>query len=271
MCAGNAGKKEVSLMIIYKTPKQIREMKKAGELSAYVLREVGAAVEPGISTWELDRLAEKTIRANGGKPAFKGYGGFPGSICASINDEIVHGIPSKERILQEGDIISIDTGAIVNGWVGDNAWTFPVGEISPKKQHLLEVTEASMWAGIEAAIVGNHLGDVGYAIQHVAEAAGCGVVRDYVGHGVGRNMHEEPDVPNYGKRRRGLELSPGLVIAIEPMVNMGTRRTKRMRDGWLVCTHDHKPSAHFEKTIAVTEDGPVLLTVEPDHIRPVND
>lgn len=271
MCAGNAGKKEDSFMIIYKTPKQIREMKKAGELSAYVLREVGAAVEPGISTWELDRLAEKTIRANGGKPAFKGYGGFPGSICASVNDEIVHGIPSKERILQEGDIISIDTGAIVNGWVGDNAWTFPVGEISPKKQHLLEVTEASMWAGIETAIVGNHLGDVGYAIQHVAEAAGYGVVRDYVGHGVGRNMHEEPDVPNYGKRRRGLELSPGLVIAIEPMVNMGTRRTKRMRDGWLVCTHDHKPSAHFEKTIAVTEDGPVLLTVEPDHMRPVND
>lgn len=221
MCAGNAGKKEVSLMIIYKTPKQIREMKKAGELSAYVLREVGAAVEPGISTWELDRLAEKTIRANGGKPAFKGYGGFPGSICASINDEIVHGIPSKERILQEGDIISIDTGAIVNGWVGDNAWTFPVGEISPKKQHLLEVTEASMWAGIEAAIVGNHLGDVGYAIQHVAEAAGYGVVRDYVGHGVGRNMHEEPDVPTTASVVEGLSYLLGWLLLLSPWLIWG--------------------------------------------------
>lgn len=244
-------------------------MQKAGELSALVLREVGKAVRPGVSTLELDQLAERLIRLHGGIPAFKGYGGFPGSICASVNEQIVHGIPSKAVMLQEGDIISIDTGAIVDGWVGDNAWTFAVGEISPEKQRLLDVTEEAMWAGIEAAQPGNRLGDVGYAIQKIAEDAGYGVVREYVGHGVGRNMHEDPNVPNYGRRHTGVELLPGMVIAIEPMVNMGTRRTKKMPDGWLVCTKDGKPSAHFEKTIAITEDGPLLLTVEPDHKRPV--
>lgn len=257
-------------MIIKKSPEEIEQMAEAGRLSAKVLREVGARVKPGVSTLELDRIAETLIRLEGGIPAFKGYGGFPGSICASINEQIVHGIPAQGIILQEGDIISIDTGATVKGWVGDNAWTFAVGEISPEKKRLLEVTEKCMWAGIEAARPGNRLGDIGAAIQEIAEAAGYGVVREYVGHGVGRVMHEEPNVPNYGRRHTGIPLEPGMVIAIEPMINIGTHKTKQMPDGWLVCTRDGKPSAHFEKTIAITEEGPRLLTVEADHRRPVN-
>ena len=257
-------------MIIKKTPHLIEEMAEAGRLSAKVLREVGARVKPGVSTAELDRIAEMIIRMEGGIPAFKGYGGFPGSICASVNDQIVHGIPSNSVILQEGDILSIDTGAIVKGWVGDNAWTYPVGKISPEKKRLLGVTEQCMWAGIEAARPGNHLGDIGHAIQEIAERAGYGVVREYVGHGVGRDMHEDPNVPNYGRKHTGIKLEPGMVIAIEPMINIGTYKTKVMSDGWLVCTRDGKPSAHFEKTVAITEDGPRVLTTEPDYRRPVN-
>lgn len=257
-------------MIIKKTPQQIEEMAEAGRLSAKVLREVGARVKPGVSTAELDRIAEMIIRMEGGIPAFKGYGGFPGSICASINDQIVHGIPSNSVILQEGDILSVDTGAIVKGWVGDNAWTYPVGKISPEKKRLLDVTEQCMWAGIEAARPGNHLGDIGHAIQEIAERAGYGVVREYVGHGVGRDMHEDPNVPNYGRKHSGIKLEPGMVIAIEPMINIGTYKTKVMSDGWMVCTRDGKPSAHFEKTIAITEGGPRVLTTEPGFRRPVN-
>jgi methionyl aminopeptidase len=186
-----------------------------------------------------------------------------------VNEQIVHGIPSESTILQEGDIISIDTGATVGGWVGDNAWTFPVGKISPQKKQLLKITEECMWAGIDAAQPGNHLGDIGWAIQHIAEKAGYGVVREYVGHGVGRVMHEDPNVPNYGRRHSGVVLEPGMVLAIEPMINMGTRKTKQMPDGWLVVTRDGKPSAHFEKTVAITEDGPRLLTIEPHYRRPV--
>lgn len=258
-------------MIIKKSPAEIEEMAEAGRLSAKVLREVGARVRPGVSTAELDRLAEMIIRMEGGIPAFKGYGGFPGSICASVNDQIVHGIPSNSVILQEGDILSIDTGAIVKGWVGDNAWTYPVGKISPERKRLLEVTEKCMWAGIEAARPGNHLGDIGHAIQEIAEREGYGVVREYVGHGVGRDMHEDPNVPNYGRKHTGIKLEAGMVIAIEPMINIGTYKTKVMNDGWLVCTRDGSDSAHFEKTIAITEDGPRVLTTEPDHRRPVND
>lgn len=257
-------------MITKKTPQDIEAMAKAGELSARALRIAGAAVVPGVSTLELDRIAEEVIRQGGGIPAFKGYGGFPGSICASINDQIVHGIPSDGVVLQEGDIISIDTGATVAGWVGDNAWTFPVGKISPAKQQLLKVTEECMWAGIDAAHAGNHLGDIGHAIQVIAEDAGYGVVREYVGHGIGRVMHEEPNVPNYGRKHTGVLLEVGMVLAIEPMINMGTRKTKQMPDGWLVVTRDGKPSAHFEKTVAITEDGPRLLTIEPDHRRPID-
>ncbi len=252
-----------------KSPAEIDAMREAGRLSAQVLREVGAAVRPGVTTLELDELAETVIRSSGGVPAFKGYGGFPGSICASVNEEIVHGIPSSHVVLQEGDIVSIDTGAIVDGWVGDNAWTYAVGEISPEKQRLLKVTEECMWAAIDAACVGNRLGDVGYAVQSIAEPAGYGVVREYVGHGVGHDMHEKPDVPNFGRPHSGLSLEAGMVFCIEPMINMGTYKTRPMPDGWLVCTQDGKPSAHFEKTIALTDEGLVILTVEPDYLRPI--
>ena len=222
-----------------KSPTQIEAMKEAGRVSALALRRVGEAVEPGIPTAELDAIAEKVIRAEGGVPAFKGYGGFPGSICASVNDAVVHGIPSRKLVLREGDLISIDTGAIVDGWVGDNA--------RPTTR----------------------LGDIGHAVQSLAAAAGYSVVRDYVGHGIGREMHEDPNVPNFGRRRTGLKLLPGMVLAIEPMVNMGTRKVKQCSDGWLVRTRDGKPSVHFEKTVAITEDGPVVLTTEEGHPRPV--
>lgn len=256
--------------VILKTPSEIEAMKEAGRLSAKVLRLVGEQVKPGVSTLELDRFAEEIIRSEGGIPAFKGYGGFPGSICASVNDQIVHGIPSKDVVLRDGDILSVDTGATVDGWVGDNAWTFPVGRISEEKKRLLEVTEKCMWSGLDAARAGNHLGDIGHAVQSVAEAAGFGVVREYVGHGIGREMHEEPNVPNYGHRHFGLKLEVGMVLAIEPMINVGTAKTRQGDDGWLVFTRDGKPSAHFEKTVAITEDGPVVLTTEPDHRRPVS-
>ena len=256
-------------MIIKKSAAEIEAMKEAGRVSALVLREVGAAVRPGISTLELDELAESVIRREGGVPAFKGYGGFPGSICASVNEQVVHGIPSKKVILKEGDIISIDTGATVDGWVGDNAWTYPVGSISPEKQRLLEVTERCLWAGVEAARVGNRLGDIGHAVQSLAEEAGYGVVREYVGHGIGRTMHEEPNVPNYGWRHQGIKLEVGMVLCVEPMINMGTRKVRSMPDGWLVCTRDGKPSAHFEKMVAITEDGPLVLSTEAGHRRPV--
>lgn len=256
-------------MVIKKSPAEIEAMKEAGRVSAYALRKVGEQVRPGVSTLELDELAEELIRKEGGIPAFKGYGGFPGSICASVNEQIVHGIPSASVVLQKGDIISIDTGAIVDGWVGDNAWTYPVGAISSEKQRLLEVTEESMWAGLQAACPGNRLGDIGAAIQGIAERAGYGVVREYVGHGIGRKMHEDPNVPNYGRKHTGLLLEVGMVLAIEPMVNIGTRKTRQMPDGWLVCTRDGKPSAHFEKTVAITEDGPLILTTEEGHVRPL--
>lgn len=250
------------MAIKLKSPDQIEAMKEAGRVSAKALRMVGELIEPGISTLELDHHAEAIIRLEGGIPAFKDYHGFPGSICASLNDTIVHGIPSADIILQEGDIISIDTGAIIDGWVGDNAWTWACGPIDPKVQKLLETTEESLWAGIDAARVGNHLGDIGFAVQRVVESARFKVVREYVGHGVGRDMHEDPSVPNYGRAGTGIELVEGMVLAIEPMVNMKSWRTRRMSDGWTVKTADHKPSAHFERTIAITADGPVILTKE---------
>ena len=257
--------------IIKKKPSEIEAMKEAGRVSAKVLREVGARVQPGISTLELDQICERLIRLEGGTPSFKGYGGFPGSICASVNEAIVHGIPSADVILQEGDIISIDTGATVDGWVGDNAWTFPVGTISPEKQRLLDVTEQCMWAGLDAMREGNYLNDIGRAVQTIAENAGFGVVREYVGHGIGRVMHEDPNVPNYYRREDRVPLEVGMVFAIEPMINMGTYETRRGDDGWIVCTKDGLPSAHFEKMIAITEDGPVVITTEEGHRRPVNE
>jgi methionyl aminopeptidase len=238
-------------------------MKEAGRVSAKALRKTGELVRPGVSTLELDRFAENLIRMEGGIPAFLGYGGFKGSICSSINDQIVHGIPSREIILKEGDIISIDTGAIVGGWVGDNAATFAVGEIAPETRRLLEVTEQCMWDGIDAARAGNRLGDIGYAVQSCAERAGFGVVREYVGHGIGRNMHEDPNVPNFGRKGQGIRLKKGMVLAIEPMINLGTHKTRGpFEDRWTVFTADGAPSAHFERTIAITDGAPLILTAE---------
>ena len=247
---------------ILKTPSEIEAMKEAGRISAKVLRMAGEIIRPGISTLELDDYVETLIRMEGAIPSFKGLYGFPGSICASPNGMVVHGIPSKDVILKSGDVISIDTGATVDGWVGDNAYTYPVGKIDDEAKLLLKTTEQAMWDGINAALVGNHLGDIGNAVQTTAEAQGFGVVREYVGHGVGRVMHEPPNVPNYGKKGKGLVLEPGLVIAIEPMINAGTHKVHTIEDGWGVVTNDGKYSAHFEKTIAVTEDGPIVITAE---------
>ena len=250
-------------MIYLKTAADIEAMRKAGRVSAKALRKTGELVRPGISTLDLDRFAENLIRMEGGIPAFLGYGGFRGSICSSLNNQIVHGIPSSEVILKEGDILSIDVGAIVGGWVGDNAATFAVGAISPQAQRLLDVTKKSLYAGIEAARTDNYLGDIGHAIQRVAENAAFNVVREYVGHGVGRVMHEPPNVPNFGKQGKGLKLKPGLVIAIEPMVNAGSGATRGpYEDMWTVFSADNSLSAHFEHTIAVTADGPLILTAE---------
>ena len=255
--------------VVLKTPGEIEAMKQAGRLSAAVLREVGKRCVPGVSTLELDEFAETYIRENGGVPTFKGYGGFPGSICASVNEQIVHGIPSAKRVLQAGDVISIDVGATVDGWAGDNAWTFAVGKVSSDKKRLLEMTEKAMWAGVSAARPGNRLGDIGHAVQTVARRASLGVVRDYTGHGIGRDMHEPPNVPNYGIKHTGMKLREGMVLAIEPMLTLGTYRTRIMEDGWLVVTQDGKPAAHFEKTVAITADGPVLVSTEPDRDRPL--
>ena len=248
--------------VVYKTPEQVEEMREAGRLSAKVLRKLGEAIRPGVTTLELDDYAEQLIALEGGKPSFKGYGGFPGTICASPNEMVVHGIPSAHVVLAEGDILSIDTGATVNGWVGDNAWTYPVGEVDDEKRRLLEVTERALMAGIAQARPGNHLGDIGHAIQSTVEQAGFSVVREYVGHGIGRAMHEPPHVPNYGRPGKGLLLEPGLVIAIEPMVVAGKRKVHTLRDGWGVVTNDRRPAAHFEKTIAVTDGDPIVITAE---------
>ena len=230
-------------MIKIKSATQIEQMKKAGALSKMALRHVGAMVRPGVSTFELDQLAEQIIRMHGGTPAFKASGGEIG-------------------LVQEGDIISIDTGAVVDGWVGDNAWTFFVGTPTPEAKALCEVTRDCLKAAIEQAVPGNHIGDVGYAVQSLAESHGYGVLRDYVGHGIGRVMHEDPNVPNYGKKGRGVRLQAGMVIAIEPMVTMGSNHVSTGSDGWIVTTNDHLPAAHYENTVAITNDGPVILTTD---------
>jgi methionyl aminopeptidase len=219
-------------------------------------------VRPGISTGELDKLAEDFIRSHDGAvPAFKGLYGFPGSVCISVNHEIVHGIPSRKRLLEEGDIVSLDFGVKYEGFYTDSAETVAVGEIAPEHQRLLDVTRESLMAGIDAARPGNHVGDIGHAVQTVVERAGFSVVRELVGHGVGVGPHEDPQVPNYGKPKRGTKLAPGLTIAIEPMVNAGLPGTRTLGDKWTVVTVDGKRSAHFEHTVAVTEDGPRILTL----------
>jgi methionyl aminopeptidase len=248
-------------MIQLKSAREIDLMSQGGKILAAAIETVRAAVRPGISTGELDRVAEDFIRGHeGAVPAFKGLYGFPGSICASVNNEIVHGIPSPKRVLKEGDIISIDVGVGYKGYFTDSATTVPVGEISADARELLAVTQRALEAGIAAAVLGNHIGDIGVAVQAVVERAGFSVVRDLVGHGIGVEFHEEPQVPNYGKPKRREKLVPGLTIAIEPMVNIGGPATKTLGDRWTIVTLDGSLSAHFEHTVAIAEGGPVVLT-----------
>ena len=250
-------------MIVLKTSRELKIMREAGRIAANALKLAGAAVEPGVSTWEIDRVARRYIEEKGAKPTFLGYGGFPASACVSVNNVVIHGIPSKKHLIKEGDIVSIDVGATYDGYVGDNAWTFPCGKVSDEAQGQMDATRESLFEGIKAAVAGNRLGDVGSAVQQYAEARGYSVVRDYVGHGVGAKMHEDPSVPNYGTPGRGVRLLPGMTIAIEPMINEGVKEVKTLEDGWTTVTADGKLSAHFEKSIAVTPDGPVILT-DPD-------
>ena len=247
-------------MVTLKSPREIEIMRRSGAITARVLSEVMKAVRPGISTSELDSIAERGIRGAGGVPTFKGYNGFPGSICASVNDEVVHGIPGP-RVLHDGDLLSIDIGTTLEGYVSDSAVTVAVGTISSNARRLLDVTAECLSVGIAQMQAGNRLGDIGAAVQEHAERHGYGVVRELVGHGVGRAMHEEPQVPNYGSAGTGMELRAGLVLAVEPMITEGSEKIRVLGDGWTVVTADGKLAAHFEHTIAVTDDGPKVLTL----------
>lgn len=247
-------------MIQLKSPREIEVMAAGGRILAATHRHIQPAIAPGISTGELDAMVEAFIRGQGAVPSFKGLYGFPASACISINDEIVHGIPSPTRILRAGDIVTVDIGVHHGGFHTDSAWTYAVGEIPPETQRLLDVTERSLHAGIAAATIGNHIGDIGHAVEEVVIRAGYTVVRDLVGHGVGTSMHEEPQVPNHGKPKRGPKLQVGMTIAIEPMVNVGGAATKTLADKWTIVTLDGALSAHFEHTIAITADGPRILT-----------
>lgn len=248
-------------VIQLKSNREIDVMAQGGEILGKTLALLRSSVRPGVTTAELDAIGEDFIRSHDGAvPAFKGLYGFPGSICTSINDEIVHGIPSRKRVLNDGDVVSIDVGVGYKGFFTDSAITVPVGNVDPKTRRLLDVTAESLEAGIAVATVGNHIGDIGAAVQAVVEAAGFSVVRDLVGHGIGAEFHEEPQVPNYGKPKRREKLVPGLTIAIEPMVNAGGPATRTLSDRWTIVTVDGSRSAHFEHTVAITNDGPRVLT-----------
>ncbi|PGW35986.1 type I methionyl aminopeptidase [Bacillus thuringiensis] len=246
-------------MIICKTPREIEIMREAGRIVALTHQELKQHITPGITTKELDQIAEKTIQKYGATPSFKGYNGFPGSICASVNEELVHGIPGKRK-LKEGDIISIDIDAKYNGYHGDSAWTYPVGNISESVQKLLDVTEKSLYLGLEQVKPGERLSNISHAVQTHAEENGFSIVREYVGHGIGQDLHEDPQIPHYGPPNRGPRLKPGMVICVEPMVNQGRRYVKTLSDDWTVVTVDGKWCAHFEHTIALTEAGYEILT-----------
>lgn len=248
------------MSVTIKSNEQIEAMRIAGKITGEALNIVEACIKPGVTTKELDAVVEKFILSKGAKPSFKGYYGYPASICASVNYEVVHGIPS-DRVLMEGDIISIDVGAYINGFHGDAARTFAVGEISQDNQRLIDVTKESFFAGIKLARAGNYLHDISAAIQDFAEAAGYSVVRDYVGHGIGSQMHEDPSIPNYRTGKRGIQLKAGMTLAIEPMINMGTYKVKVLGDGWTVVTADKLPSAHYENTVLITDNEPEVLTL----------
>lgn len=247
-------------MIRLKNPSQIQMMREAGRITGEALLLAGEKLKPGMTTLELDRIIRTYIEKCGAKPSFLGYGGFPGSACISINEEVIHGIPSADRVISDGDIVKVDVGAFYKGFHGDSANTFAVGNVSEEAKKLIEVTKESFYKGVEFAKPGMRIGDIGSAVQTHAEDNGFSVVRKYVGHGVGHDLHESPDVPNYGTPCRGVRLYPGMVIAIEPMINAGVYEVKELSDRWTVVTADGKLSAHYEHTVAVTEDGPILLT-----------
>ena len=247
-------------MITLKTGRELSIMREAGKISSRALKLAGEAVEPGITTYELDCLIRKYIEEHGAKPSFLNYGGFPASSCISVNNVVIHGIPSKKCVLKQGDIVSIDVGAQFEGFHGDNAWTFACGDITKEAQALLDATRESLFEGIKAAKAGTRIGDIASTVQKYAEARSYSVVRDFVGHGVGAKLHEDPSVPNFGTPGRGPRLLPGMTIAIEPMINAGTHRVRVLNDEWTTVTEDGKLSAHFEHTIAITPDGPLILT-----------
>lgn len=247
-------------MIVLKTSRELGLMREACIISARALKLAGEAVQPGVSTYEIDKIAHDYIVSQGAKPNFLNYNGYPATACISINNQVIHGIPSKSRVIQEGDIVSIDLGAELNGYNGDNAATFAAGEVSPEAKRLMDVTQECLYKGIEAARAGGRVGDIGHAVQSLAEAHGYSVVRQYVGHGVGASLHEAPEVPNFGTPGRGVRLLPGMTLAIEPMINVGAPGVKVQPDGWTVLTADGSLSAHFEHTVAITPDGPVIMT-----------
>ena len=247
-------------MIHIKSEKELERMRVAGRITALARKAAADAVHPGVTTEEIDRIVRKTIEDAGAKPSFLGYGGFPGSACVSINDEVIHGIPSKTHVVREGDIVSIDVGAYIGGYHGDCAATFPCGKVSPEAQNLIDVTRQSFFEGIKFAKEGCRLYDISAAIQGYAESHGCSIVREYVGHGIGTEMHESPEIPNYGHPGRGPRLLRGMTIAVEPMVNAGTAAIRQMPDGWTVRTADGKLAAHYENTLLITDGEPEILT-----------
>lgn len=249
-------------MIVLKTNRELALMREACRISAGALRVAGEAVQPGVTTEEIDRIAYEYIIKQGAKPNFLNYNGFPATACISINDEVIHGIPSKKRVIKEGDIVSIDLGASINGYNGDNAATFAAGKISPEAERLINTTRESLYEGIKAAVAGGRIGDISAAVQCYCEERGFSVVRDFVGHGIGTKLHEDPSVPNYGTPGRGVRLLPGMTLAIEPMINAGGYEVRQLSDGWTIKTKDAGLSAHFEHTVAITTDGPKILTVE---------
>ncbi len=248
-------------MITLKSERELDLMRRAGQIVAQILDELGEMVKPGVSTFELDRFSEQRCKDLKVKPAFKGYQKFPACLCVSINHEVVHGIPSPKRVLKDGDIIGLDFGVIHEGWFGDSARTFAVGKIRPEAKNLIQATEKGLHLGIEQCKSGNRLFDIGHAIQNYVEPLGFSVVREFVGHGIGRALHEDPQVPNYGPKGKGIPLKVGMVLAIEPMINIGGPEVKVLSDGWTAVTQDQSLSAHFEHTVAITPDGPEILTV----------
>ena len=247
-------------MINLRTQREIIKLKDAAKISALALLAAGELCRPGVTTWEIDKAVEKFIVSQKAEPSFLNYQGFPASSCISVNDTVIHGIPSKDIILKSGDIVSVDVGAFYNGYHGDNAYTFKVGEVSKEVEKLLETTNKALYSGISQAVVGNRIGDISSAVEKTVDVCGYGVVREFVGHGVGKNLHEDPEVPNFGSAGKGPRLAAGMVIAIEPMINQGSGQIKRLPDGWTIKTKDGSPSAHFEHTVLISKSGPIILT-----------